>query len=128
MVIVQILGKLPFPSFIVFAAMPDFQLDDKLFPKIIHYDIRAPLIPCLCLDIVIPCAVDNRFQIYQENPASLFFNKFLVPLSEYLRKILDKLFQDKLHVKHIVPDKANPVAAALGINVAADCFPCHKHI
>lgn len=80
LVLVQILGNLPFLSFIVFAAMPDFQLDDKLF-QIIHYDIRAPLIPCLRLDIVIPCAVNNRFQIYQENPASLLFNKFLVPLS-----------------------------------------------
>ena len=55
MVVVEVRRELFFPSFIVLISMPDFQLNDKLLPEIIDNDIRALLIPCLRLNIIISC-------------------------------------------------------------------------
>lgn len=63
MVVVEVRRELFFPSFIVLIPMPDLQLDDKLLPERIDNDIRALLIPCLRLDIIISCSVDNRPQV-----------------------------------------------------------------
>ncbi len=66
MVIVQIFRKLPLAALIVLIPAPYFQLNDKLLAEIIYDDIRAPLIPGLRLDVVVPCAVDDGSQIEQE--------------------------------------------------------------
>ncbi len=60
MVIVQVFRKLSLAPLVVLISMPDFEFDNKLLSKAIYDDISAPLIPRLCLDIIVPCSVDNR--------------------------------------------------------------------
>lgn len=81
MVILQISRKLLLAPFVILIPMPDFKLNDKLLPQIIHDYIRTPRIPRLRLDIIVPRPVDDRFQVQQEKFASVGFNKFLMPVS-----------------------------------------------
>ena len=56
----QIIQKLLLPPLMILIAMPDFQLDNKLLSKVVYDDICTPLISCLCLQVIVPCAIDNR--------------------------------------------------------------------
>ncbi len=58
-IVVQILRKLFLTPFVVLISMPDFEFDNKLLAKIVHDNVCAPLVPRLCLDIIIPCPVDD---------------------------------------------------------------------
>ncbi len=81
MIIVKIICQLLFSSFIIFGSPPQFDLYNKLFAKVIHDYIRPPGIPCLCFDIIISCAVNDWFQIQQEDFPSVFFQKLTVVIT-----------------------------------------------
>ena len=81
MIIVQIFRKLPFASLIVLVSAPDLELDDKPLPKVIDDNVCAPLVTRLRLDVIISCAVYDRFQEQQKKLASVILNKPFVILT-----------------------------------------------
>lgn len=43
-------------------------------------------------------------------------------------KVLDKLFQNEVHIKSVIPDKSDLVTISLCIDLAFAGFLCHKEV
>ena len=60
MIVVKILCKLLFTTFIVFLAMSNLHLDHELFTKIIYNNICSGEIPGLGFNVIIADTIDDR--------------------------------------------------------------------
>ena len=58
---VQIVAQLIDAAIVVNLSAPDFQFDDELLATVVHDEVRAGLIPGLCLDIIVAAAIDDGF-------------------------------------------------------------------
>ena len=99
----QILAKLLFAFFIVGRAVPDFQLDDKLFAEIIDDYIGTKLVSRLSFNVEIAGAVDDRLEIKQELFSPVLLFELLLQRPENLCIGFDESVQDSNHIPAVCP-------------------------
>ena len=111
--IVQVFRDLLFASFVVRIAAPDFELDDVLLPKVVDDDVGAGLVAGLGFDIVVADAVDDGFEVEQEQFSSHFLDKSIVVLAIDVVEVHGESGQQAIHVEAAVADELVPVDGSL---------------
>lgn len=100
--ILQIIRKLLFSSFIVGIPMPYLHLNDILLSQIINDHIRLFIIPCSCLNIIIPCSINDRFQKKHKISPAIRFQEFFISITVNIIKIFYKLFKNTPHIQRTI--------------------------
>ena len=115
MVKIEVFKKLIFAALVVTVAAPNLHLDDVLSAVIVDNHIGASKVACLCLDVIIACAVDDWTNIKHKIFATLFLLEIQIFVAVNITEMLGEFFKDFVHFEGLAIDELALFDAALVI-------------